>query len=170
MSALSRIVLLSFSEEPDLVVFGFPSEAFACFILVPASSWIPTRLEIDNVRGEVECLRAFFLTSVPWLCLRGFESPWAGETEADCVDVDEAVDGILGGRARPCKYVSTEVSESFRWGCRRASTRCFGSLGSRDSLGSRGSLASLVDMVVPATQVSDAKDEKKKVIGRISKS
>jgi len=97
---------------------------------------MPTRFDKESFFDAVECLRAFFLASEPWLVLflRGFESPWTREAGADWVEVDEAVEAGLGGSVLPCRYVRTCVSESFRWGSRSASGRCFGSFGSRVSL------------------------------------
>jgi len=75
ISAGSRVVLLTFSEEPDLAGLEEPSGVFACLVLVLVSSWMSARFEKDDLRSLVELLRAFFLISALWLCLRGFDSP-----------------------------------------------------------------------------------------------
>jgi hypothetical protein len=68
-------VLLTFSDEPGLVVLGAPSAVFELLVLVLGSSLMAARFVKEYLRSVCELVRAFFLRSPPWLYLRCFEGP-----------------------------------------------------------------------------------------------
>ena len=83
LSGWPSICLLIFSLELDLLVLAplerllasvaFESTVdvvFVCLVLALAPSCVPPIFENESLRDIVEPLRAFFLTSGPWLCLR----------------------------------------------------------------------------------------------------
>ena len=124
-SAVSRADLAAFSgEAAAFAVLEGPSEVLASFVLVLGSTWLAAKFENENLRDAAELLRAFFLTSVPWLCLRDLRRVWADDDDTTggvggvaavvgvdraggdaCVAADGAAAGgdALAGRVRPCR-------------------------------------------------------------------